>query len=253
MSLRVLVLDTAADVARHVAGRFLHLLRRPCVLGLATGSTTLPIYARLVEAHRAGRASFRHMTTFNLDEYVGLVPGHPASFVRFMREALFDHVDIDPARVHLLDSAVPDPAAEAERYERAIRTAGGIDLQLLGIGANGHIGFNEPGSALSSRTRCVTLAPSTRDANRHFFDSEPVPRQALTMGIATILDAREIMLAATGPSKARAVACAVDGPITPECPASALQAHAAATIVCDREAVAGLDHPRSNGAPCATS
>lgn len=253
MSPRVLVLDTAEDVARHVAGRFLDLLRRPCVLGLATGDTTLPIYAGLVEAHRANGVSFRHATTFNLDEYAGLSRGHPASFARFMREALLSHVDIDPGRVHLLDGAAPDPTAEAERYERAIRAAGGIDLQLLGIGANGHIGFNEPGSALNSRTRCVTLEPSTRDANRHAFPGgERVPGQALTMGIGTILEAREIVLAATGAAKASAIACAVDGPVTPDCPASALQAHPAATIICDRAAAAGL-HPRWNGAPCATS
>ena len=252
MSVRVLVLDVAADVARHVAGLFLRALRRPAVLGLATGGTTLPIYAALVEAHRANGASFRHATTFNLDEYVGLDHEHPASFARFMRGALFDHVDIDPGRVHLLDGAAPDPVAEAARYERAIKAAGGIGLQFLGIGANGHIGFNEPGSPLASRTRCVTLTPSTRDANRRFFGGGTVPARALTMGIATILDAREIILAATGARKARAVACAIDGPITPECPASALQTHPSATIICDRDAAAGLNR-RSSGAPCATS
>lgn len=252
MSVRVLVLDTAADVARHVAGRFLHALRRPVVLGLATGGTTLPIYAALVEAYRADGASFRYATTFNLDEYVGLARDHPASFARFMRNALFGRVDIDPGYAHLLDGAAPDPAAEAERYERAIGAAGGIDLQLLGIGANGHIGFNEPGSPLGSRTRCVMLTPSTRDANRHFFGGETAPAQALTMGIATILEAREIMLAATGARKARAIACAVNGPAIPECPASALQTHPATTIVCDRDAAVSLQ-PRSDGALCATS
>jgi glucosamine-6-phosphate deaminase len=239
----VQVLPDAAAVAEHVARLFADLLdhRPDAVLGLATGATPIPIYRRLVAQVRHGRLSFRQAASFNLDEYVGIGADHPASFRHAMQRHLFDHVDLDPARAHVPDGSAADLEAEAARYEHTIRQAGGIDLQLLGIGRNGHIGFNEPGSALDSRTRVVTLAPATRAANRRAFPpGETVPTRALTMGIGTILEARAIVLVATGAAKASAVAAALEGPVAPSCPASALQAHRGAAIICDAAAASGL-------------
>ena len=199
-----------------------------------------PVYARLVALHREGRADFAEATTFNLDEYVGVAPDHPASFAAFMRETLFASVNLDPARCHLPRGDAPDPAAEARRYEEAIAAAGGIDLQLLGIGRNGHLAFNEPTSSLASRTRVKTLTEATRRANAPAFAPGPVPRHAITMGIATILDARACLLLATGEAKAAAVARMVEGPLGADCPATALQMHPDATVVLDAAAAARL-------------
>ncbi len=243
MSPTLVVLDDAEAVASHVAAMFVALLmERPnAVLGLATGGTPVPIYQALIAHHRAGRVSLRDATSFNLDEYVGLPGTHPASFAHFMAATLFDHVDIDPSHTHIPDGMAEDATAESSRYEAAITEAGGIDLQLLGIGANGHVGFNEPGSAFTSRTRKVTLTASTRAANRRFFAGGEVPEHALTMGIGTILDARALVLVATGAGKAEAIARMLQPPPSPDCPASALQLHPAATVVCDREAARMLD------------
>ncbi|WP_439498637.1 glucosamine-6-phosphate deaminase [Bosea sp. (in: a-proteobacteria)] len=240
---RIVVLDHAGAVAVDVAGRIADQLRaRPgAVLGLATGETMRPVYGELVRRHREEGLSFARAASFNLDDYVGLPEGHPASFRRFMDETLFDHVDIDPVRTHLPDGNALDLGREAMDYEAAIAAAGGIDLQLLGIGANGHIAFNEPGSDFASRTRVVGLAASTRAAGQASFDgSGDVPVLGLTMGIATILDARRIVLVATGRGKADAVARAVKGPLDPACPASILRTHPDAVMVCDRAAAAGL-------------
>ena len=211
------------------------------VLGLATGRTPVAVYARLRAMQAARRISFAGVTTFNLDEYGGLPPDHPASYHRYMRRELFDHVNIAPGAWHVPDGmTAPGPASAA--YETTIRNAGGIDLQLLGIGENGHIGFNEPGSPFDSRTREVTLAPSTREANAAEFPAgEAPPETAITMGIGTILEARRILLLATGPRKAAALAAALCGPVGPEMPASALRLHPAVTIIADRAAAAGLD------------
>ncbi|TKW68806.1 MAG: glucosamine-6-phosphate deaminase [Paracoccus denitrificans] len=233
--------DEEAAIARaadHIAD---HLDNRATtVLGLATGGTMLPLYRRLIGLHAEG-LSFASVTTFNLDEYVGLSPEHPASYHAYMREALFDHVDIDPARAHLPRGDAPDPAAEAEEYEARIARAGGISLQLLGIGRNGHIGFNEPTSSLASPTRIKTLTESTRRANRPYFEAdENLPQYAITMGVGTILSANECLLLATGGAKAGAVAAMIEGPVAAICPASALQLHPRATIVLDREAAAEL-------------
>jgi len=239
---KVLILDTpeaaAARAAEILAGS---LSTKPAaVLGLATGETMRPVYARLVALHREGRADFGQATTFNLDEYVGMPPDHPASFAAFMREALFDQVNLDPVRCHLPQGDAPDPEAEARRYEDAIAAAGGIDLQLLGIGRNGHVAFNEPTSSLASRTRIKTLTEATRSANAPAFAPYPVPRHAITMGIATILDARACLLLANGAAKAAAVARMVEGPIGADCPATALQLHSAATVVLDDAAASRL-------------
>lgn len=211
------------------------------VLGLATGATMQPLYQALVAACRAGRVSFSRAMTFNLDEYVGLAPDHPCSYHTAMRQALFDHVDIDLARTHLPRGNAADPVAESRRYEALIAACGGIDLQLLGIGGNGHIGFNEPTSSLGSRTRIKTLTAATRQANAAFFaPGERMPTTAITMGIRTILDARACVLLAVGPAKAAAVAAMIEGPLSASCPASALQLHPAATVLLDREAARDL-------------
>ena len=239
----LLVFDGPAEAAAHV-GRLVAdtLAAAPdTVLGLATGATMLPVYNWLRTAHRDGRLSFAWATSFNLDEYAGLGPAHPGSFAATMRRVLFDHVDFALGRIHLPDGAAAEPDREAARYEAAIRAAGGIGLQLLGIGRNGHIGFNEPGSAPDSATRVVTLTENTRTANQGGFPmGEAVPRQAITMGVGTILRARRIVLLATGRAKAEAVARAWSGTPGPDCPASALQGHAASCFVCDRDAAAGI-------------
>jgi glucosamine-6-phosphate deaminase len=240
---KVLILDSADAAAARVAEIVAEALarRRAPVLGLATGETMRPVYAHLVALHRAGRADFAEASTFNLDEYVGVAPSHPASFNAFMRATLFDLVNLDPARCHLPRGDAPDPEAEARAYEQAIAAAGGIDLQLLGIGRNGHLAFNEPTSSLASRTRIKTLTDATRTANAPAFAPDPVPRHAITMGIATILEARACVLLATGASKAGAVARMVEGALGADCPATALQLHPAATVVLDREAASRLE------------
>ena len=209
------------------------------VLGLATGGTMLPLYEALAQRHREDGLSFAKTTSFNLDEYIGLAPDHPCSYHNYMQEAFFRHVDIDPARAHLPKGDAPDPHAASLEYEALIAAAGGIDLQLLGIGQNGNIGFNEPTASLGSRTRVKTLTTSTRRANQKYFDSfEETPRYAITTGVATILASRKCLLIATGAAKARAVVDMIEGPLSAACPASALQLHARATVILD-EAAAG--------------
>ncbi len=212
--------------------------RGKAVLGLATGSTPIPVYARLVARHRDGDLKFNGVTTYNLDEYYPISPRDPNSYRTFMHRHLFSHVDLPPNRSHVLDGTVPEFAVadHCAEFERWIAADGGLDLQLLGIGRNGHIGFNEPSdlpveAALSLRTRLVPLHPiTTEDASRDFGgDPELVPKHALTMGVATILAAREILILAFGRSKAEAVARAVDGPISADVPASLLQTVASKT------------------------
>lgn len=209
-------------------------------LGLATGATPRTVYRTLIG--QTETVSWRETRCFNLDEYAGLGRDHSASFAYYMRELLFDHVDVDVSRTHIPDGTATDLDAAAKAYEQMISDNGGIDLQLLGIGRNGHIGFNEPGSAHDSRTRRVRLAQSTIDANRPDFpDGEDPPETALTMGIGTILEAREIVLLATGAAKAEALAAALQGQVSLDCPASSLQRHAAVTVFCDEAAAAQLD------------
>lgn len=213
-------------------------------LGLATGGTVVDIYAGVVKAYQAGQVSFAEVTTFNLDEYAGIDPCVPGSFHAFMQRCLFDLVDVHPDRTFMPDGMAGDLALEAARFEGLIRHSGGIDLQLLGIGSNGHIGFNEPGSDYASRTREVELTEQTRAANATFFDdSAGVPRRAVTMGIATILEAREIMLVAMGARKAQALHGALQGPASPACPASALRRHPRARIICDEAAASLITGP----------
>lgn len=219
---------------------------RARVLGLATGATMVPFYAKLARTVQARRLSLSAIESFNLDEYVGVAPHLPASFHAYMRRNLLDHSDLGPARAHIPNGLAPDLAAEASRYEMAIARAGGIDLQLLGIGGNGHIGFNEPGSDFGSRTRVVELSEATRQANASAFPDGAVPEQALTVGIATILEAREILLLATGAEKAEAIAAALTGTLSAACPASALRLHPRVTIICDDAAASLLDGPKTD-------
>lgn len=201
-----------------------------------------PVYAALIAAARDGQVAFDRATMFNLDEYVGVPPDHPRSYEHYMRTHFFDALNLPDRTWRLPRGDAPDPAAEAEAYEARIAEAGGIDLQLLGIGANGHIGFNEPSSSLSSRTRVKTLHRRTRDDNARFFGpDEVVPTTAITMGIATILDSRHALLLATGAAKAQAVAAMIEGPVSARCPASALQLHRHATVVLDEDAAQALE------------
>lgn len=254
--MKVLVFRDALEVNQRAAALLAEFISQSpaAVLGLATGGTMDGIYDVLVPRLRASGRDLSRLTTFNLDEYWSLPPSHPASYRSYMEARLFRPLRLDPARTHLPHGDAPDPAAEALRYERAIRQAGGIDFQLLGLGRNGHIGFNEPTSSLASRTRIKTLTRSTRDANRSYFASlEAVPRHAITMGIGTILEARRCLLVATGRAKAHAVRAMIEGPLAAACPASALQLHRHATIMLDSEAAAELelreyyDHVHPNG------
>ncbi len=243
MSVRILVYNDYAQMsaaaARHIASCV--NARPDIVLGLATGSTPLGMYAELAELHRREGLDFSGVTTFNLDEYCGLDDDDPRSYQRFMWEHLFAHVNLDRAQTHVPRGATRDPEAECIRYEEMIRAAGGIDLQVLGIGMNGHIGFNEPGSAPNSRTRVVRLADQTVQVNRAKTAAEELPAFALSMGIGTIMDAREIILLANGDAKAGIIRQAVQGPVTCDIPASLLQRHPYVTVFLDRPAARLLE------------
>ncbi len=231
-------------LARSLADDLSESLReRPAlVLGLPTGRSPLPLYAELVARHRRGLIDFSRATTFNLDEFVGIGPRDHRSYRMFMEEALFRHVNLDRRRIRFLDGTAPRAGEECDRYERRIARAGGIDLLLLGLGVNGHIGFNEPGPSLVSRTHVATLAYSTRVANAGLFGGRVsmVPSEALSMGMGTILRARRIVLLATGSTKAGAVRDLVRGPVTTRMPASFLQLHAKAELWVDAAAAANL-------------
>ncbi len=211
------------------------------VLGLATGGTPLDLYRELIRMHREEGLRFSGCTAFNLDEYVGLGHGHPASYRRFMEEHFFQHLDFRPVNIRIPDGTAPEVAAHCAGYERAIAEAGGIDVQILGIGSDGHIGFNEPGSSLGSRTRIKSLTERTRADNaRYFAPGEEVPRHVITMGIGTILQARSVVLLAFGERKAGAVAAMVEGPVTAMVPASALQWHPVVKVLVDEAAASAL-------------
>ena len=230
--------------ARALAREIANALRaRPrLVLGLPTGRTPIPLYHELVALGRRRHIDFSRASTFNLDEFVGLPADDPRSYYAFMRRHLFDHVNLPRRRIHFLDGASGDTAAECERYEREIERRGGIDLQILGLGHNGHIGFNEPAPALMARTHRTRLTPTTRRANAELFGNRlaAVPREALSMGMATILHARRIVLLVTGREKARCVAQMIHGPLTTRLPASLLQLHQHVEVWLDRGASARL-------------
>ncbi|HHW73236.1 MAG TPA: glucosamine-6-phosphate deaminase [Firmicutes bacterium] len=228
----------SAEVAKMV---FAQIVRKPdSVLGLATGSTPLGVYSLLAEYHARG-TDFSRLTTFNLDEYVGLAPDHPQSYHWYMRENFFSKVNIKPDRIFIPNGMAEDLEAECLRYDELIKQAGGIDLQLLGIGSNGHIGFNEPGTEFGTTTHIVDLAESTIRDNARFFESiDQVPTRALSMGIKSIMQAKEVILMASGGSKADAVCAAVKGPVTTAVPASVLQLHPCVTFVVDQAAASRL-------------
>lgn len=240
---QIVICPEADDAARSVAQIIADAVHSnpQIVLGLATGGTPLGAYRELVRMHREEGLDFSGVRSFNLDEYLGLAPDHPQSYRYFMQQHLFDQINIQPANTHVPDGMASDVAAQAAQYEQQIQAAGGIDLQLLGIGANGHIAFNEPGSAIDSRTRAIELTADTISANARFFDSiDQVPRRAITMGIGTILEARRIVLMATGSAKAEAVRCAIEEDADPANPASLLQQHDDVTYVLDVAAAGQL-------------
>jgi glucosamine-6-phosphate deaminase len=241
--LRVIVEQSDDHVSRRAASLIAALIRkRPdSVLGLATGGTPLGVYRELVRMHLEEELDFSRITTFNLDEYVGLGPTHPQSYRFFMQQNFFGQINIDPKRTFVPDGRALDFEAHCRQYEQRIADAGGIDLQLLGIGGDGHIAFNEPGSSLGSRMRLKTLASETVQDNARFFDSpEEVPRLALTMGVGTILESRQCLLLAMGAEKAEAISQTVAGPVTAQVTASALQLHREVIVIIDKEAGAML-------------
>ncbi len=215
---------------------------RPFVLGLPTGSSPLGMYKALIEANKAGKVSFQHVVTFNMDEYIGLPDGHPESYHSFMWNNFFSHIDIKKENVHILNGNAADPLKECADYEEAIKAAGGIDLFLGGIGPDGHIAFNEPGSSLSSRTRIKTLTTDTIIANSRFFEGDvnKVPKTAMTVGVGTVMDAREVLILVNGHSKARALQQAVEGAVNQMWTITALQLHPHGIIVADEAACAEL-------------
>ncbi len=241
--MKVVILKDAIEVAKYGADIIIKQIHRKpdTVLGLATGSTPLSLYNELISAHRTGRVSFGKVSSFNLDEYLGLTGNHPQSYRKFMNQHLFDHIDIDKSQTAVPPGDADDPFSACELYEKAIKLKGGIDIQLLGIGRNGHIGFNEPSSSLMSRTRVKTLTRATIEDNARFFrQGEFQPHLSITMGIATILESRKVVLLATGVHKAEAIKATIEGPLTAACPASALQLHEHALVVIDEAAASHL-------------
>jgi glucosamine-6-phosphate deaminase len=247
--MRLIPLQNATTVglwsARYIANminKFSPSAERPFVLGLPTGGTPLETYKCLIALYQTGEVSFEHVVTFNMDEYVGLPPSHPESYYSFMFNNFFNHVNIHPQNINLLNGLAEDLEAECLRYEEKIKSYGKINLFMGGVGTDGHIAFNEPTSSLASRTRVKTLTPDTRIANSRFFDNDvnQVPKLALTIGVGTLLEAAEVLILATGNNKALAVQAAVEGSINHLWTVSALQLHARAIIVCDSESILEL-------------
>ena len=244
--MKVIIRDNAKEgslwAAHYIAKRIKEkaaVTDKPFVIGLCTGSTPIETYAEIIRMVKAGELSFKNVISFNMDEYVGLPESHPESYHSFMHKYLFDQIDEKPENIHILNGNAPDLEAECEAYEKASAAAGGFDLFLGGIGEDGHIAFNEPFSSLESRTRVVTLTQDTREVNARFFDNDPnaVPAQAMSVGVASVLSAKDVVILAFGSKKARAIAASVEGPMSHYCTVSALQAHPAGTIVCDENAI----------------
>ena len=244
--MKVIIKETPAEgsiwAARYIAKRINEkaaVSDKPFVIGLCTGSTPIETYAELIRMFKAGEVSFKNVISFNMDEYVGLPVEHPESYHSFMHRYLFDHIDEKPENIHILNGNAKDVEAECAAYEKAIVEAGGFDLFLGGVGEDGHIAFNEPFSSLASRTRVITLTQDTREVNARFFDGDPeaVPAQALTVGVATVLSSKEVVILAFGSKKARALKDAIEGPMSHYCTLSGLQNHPAGTIVCDEASI----------------
>ena len=241
--MEVIILPSKEDCAK-LGGQLIFDLVKDnpeCVLGLATGSTPVPLYEELIRLHEENNLSFSNVTSFNLDEYIGLSKNHPCSYRYFMQKQFFDSVDINFNSTHVPNGLADDIQAECEAYEQSILDAGGIDLQILGIGSDGHIGFNEPCSSLSSRTRMKTLTGETIKDNARFFESEnDVPRHCITMGVGTILDTKSVLLFAFGEGKSDVISKAIEGPISSMVPASALQLHPKVKVILDEPAATKL-------------
>jgi glucosamine-6-phosphate deaminase len=243
------VLENYEDISKHVGDHVAQIIRKKAdaVLGLATGSTPIGMYQHLIHMYQEGDLDFSQVTTFNLDEYVGLSKEHPQSYHDFMDREFFNHININRANVYIPNGDVHDLSLECRQYEQLIQQEGGIDLQILGIGANGHIGFNEPGSPAEGTTRVVELDNSTIQANARFFESvEKVPKRAISMGIRTILNSRSIFLIASGEGKAQAVRQMLKGEITTRVPASLLQKHQDVYVILDQAAASKLQLEKSH-------
>lgn len=242
--MEIIILPTAEEASAAAARMVARQVReKPAsVLGLATGGTPCKLYQLLARMHRTEGLDFSEVTSFNLDEYIGLHASHPASYHHFMEENFFAHVNIARERIHIPDGLAQDVPAHCAAYEEAIREAGGVDLQILGLGSDGHLGFNEPGSSLASRTRIKTLTERTRSDNARFFsEGQEVPHHVITMGLGTIMESRMCLLLAFGKAKAAAVAASVEGPVTASVPGSILQFHPRAKMLIDAEAASLLD------------
>lgn len=242
--MKVFIFDTKEALFDNLANKYVERIKQqPNInLGLATGGTPVPLYEKLIEDHKTNKTSWKEVKTFNLDEYIGLPEGHEQSYRTFMNNVLFDHIDINKDNTHIPNGNAKDLAKEAFNYDKLLEK-NQIDIQLLGIGTNAHIGFNEPGSKFDSNTIVVDLAEETREANVRFFDSmDEVPTTAITMGIGSILKAKKIILVATGSSKAEAIKNTIEGPISTSVPASILQAHDDVEIYLDKEAARLLEN-----------
>ena len=244
--MKIIIRDNAKEgslwAAHYIAQRINEkaaVTDKPFVIGLCTGSTPIETYKELIRMVKAGEVSFKNVISFNMDEYVGLPESHPESYHSLMHHNLFDHIDEKPENIHILNGNAKDVEAECAAYEKAIVDAGGFDLFLGGVGEDGHIAFNEPFSSLQSSTRVVTLTQDTREVNARFFNNDPsaVPAQALTVGVATVLSAKEVVILAFGSKKARALKDAIEGPMSHYCTLSGLQNHPAGTIVCDENSI----------------
>ena len=242
-NIKIVIADTLAEVGSKAADVFEAVItaKPDCVLGLATGATPLPLYRELIRRERAGKISFAQVRTANLDEYKGLRPDHPQSYRKFMQENLFDHISIKPENTIVPLGLAENAETMCAAYEEQIEAWGGVDLQLLGIGHDGHVGFNEPEEVFPVGTHEVQLTAMTREANKRFFDSiDEVPTAAFTMGIGTIMRAKKIVMVITGSDKADITYAALRGPVTPKVPASVLQLHPDVTVICDKAAAAKL-------------
>lgn len=243
LHVNMIIAKNPEEVGKLAADEFEAVIRKKpaCVIGLATGSTPLPLYRELIAREKAGRIDFTRVRSANLDEYKGLAPDHPQSYRRFMQENLFDHISIKPENTIVPDGLAKDVDAMCAAYERKIEEWGGVDVQLLGIGHDGHIGFNEPETYFPGMTHEVQLTDMTRDANKRFFDSiDEVPTAAFSMGIGTVMAARKIVMVITGADKADILKKSFFGPVDPQVPASILQFHPDVTVICDEAAASKL-------------
>ncbi|BES64197.1 glucosamine-6-phosphate deaminase [Gottschalkiaceae bacterium SANA] len=241
--MKIIVAKNYEELSRKAGNLFASqlILKSNAVIGLATGSSPVGMYKELIRIYRNGDIDFDEVVSFNLDEYIGLTPDNEQSYHYFMRENLFDHINIRPENIHIPSGIAVDMTIAAQSYDKMIEEAGGIDIQILGIGNNGHIGFNEPDVKFEARTHIVELEPDTIEANSRFFDSiDQVPTQAISMGIKNIMQSRKIVLIASGEGKAKVVQAMIEGPITPELPASVLQLHPDVTIILDQAAASLL-------------